>query len=139
MRIEQCRELGVILASATRVGTNQARRPFGSELLVSWLAVHINKHECLAKVGAVVSPILGLVDAGKLLAGECSVVPFPVLILSDVVRGIADASPQLNAASVRVRLFRREETTEACTCVNELWEVGWGGAFAVDDARIIRV
>ena len=93
----------------------------------------------MANIGAVFSPILGLIDAGELLTGERRVVPFPVRSLDDVVGGIANAPPQLNMASIGVGLLRSEETAEACTCVDKLGQVGRRGAFAVDDARIVGV
>ena len=139
MRVEHCRELGIILAIAFRVGTNQAWRPFRSKLLVYWLAIPVDHDICLAQIRAVFSPILRLVDAGKFLTWERSVVPFAILTLADVVGGIADASPQFNLASIGIGLLRSEETTEAGTRVDELGEVGWGSAFAVDDAGIIGV
>ena len=138
MRVERSRKLGIILAITFRVGTNQAWRPVRSEFLVDWLAIRIDHDVCLAQLGAIFSPILGLVDAGELLTGECSVVPFSVTTF-DIVGGIANASPQFNLASIRVGLLRREETTEACTRVDELRKIGRGCAFAVDNARIVGI
>ncbi len=137
MRIKLCGELGIVFAIALLIPSHQTRGVLRIvQLLVHGFAMRIHHHERLACIWSVLAPVLWHVDPDELLAGERGVVPFPVGAGAEVLRGVADAAPELDVAAVGVGLLGREEAAEAGGGVDEFGEVGWGEAFAVGDAGV---